>query len=172
LGGQRVRKGDGLLLGIAPGNVDPRVRPDLSANMMGNRSHLAFSGGPHECPGQDIGRAIADVGVDALLNRLPDIQLDCDEAELRWRTSILNRHLVELPVRFEPRPKQDVTAKPGHLSVPAQRTDWQVGIGQPEPAAPVPSPQPSAPPQAAPVPAEPARPMGAWRRFLRWWRGY
>jgi cytochrome P450 len=173
LGGQRVRKGDGLLLGIAPGNVDPRVRPDLSANMMGNRSHLAFSGGPHECPGQDIGRAIADVGVDALLNRLPDIQLDCDEDELHWRTSILNRHLVELPVRFEARPQQDVTAKPGYIGVPAQRTDWEVGIGRPEPVAPAPSPEPSTPPQAAtaPAPAEPARPMGAWRRFLRWWRG-
>ena len=82
LGGQHIRRGDGLLLGIAPGNVDPRVRPDLAANMQGNRSHLAFGGGPHECPGQDIGRAIADTGVDALLMRLPDVQLDCDEDEL------------------------------------------------------------------------------------------
>ena len=75
LGGQRIRQGDGLLFGIAPGNVDPVVRPDLAANMQGNRSHLAFGGGPHECPGQDIGRAIADVGVDALLMRLPDVEL-------------------------------------------------------------------------------------------------
>ncbi|MER6419077.1 cytochrome P450 [Streptomyces sp. NPDC001137] len=173
LGGKRIRKGDGLLLGIAPGNVDPRVRPDLSANMMGNRSHLAFSGGPHECPGQDIGRAIADVGVDALLNRLPDVQLDCDEGELRWVTGISNRHLVELPVRFEPKPQQNVKAKPGHAPVPAQRTDWQVGSKQPEPAAPTPELQPAAPPQqAAPAPEQPARPKGAWRRFLTWWRGY
>ena len=97
LGGQHVRRGDGLLLGIAPGNVDPRIRPDLAANMQGNRSHLAFGGGPHECPGQDIGRAIADTGVDALLMRLPDVQLDCDEDELDWRQSISSRHLVELP---------------------------------------------------------------------------
>jgi len=170
LGGQRIRKGDGLLLGIAPGNVDPRVRPDLSANMMGNRSHLAFSGGPHECPGQDIGRAIADVGVDALLSRLPDVQLDCEEDELRWRASISNRHLVELPVRFEPKPQQDVEAQPGHAPVPAQRTDWHIGTTRPEPAVVAPEPQPAAP--AAPAPGQPARPIGAWRRFLLWWRGY
>ncbi|MFF8969305.1 cytochrome P450 [Streptomyces sp. NPDC014995] len=118
LGGQRIRKGDGLLFAPAPGNVDPRVRPDLSANMQGNRSHLAFGGGPHECPGQDIGRAIADVGVDALLMRLPDIQLDCDEDDLRWTTSIASRHLVKLPVRFEPRDQQDIIAKPSHGLVP------------------------------------------------------
>ncbi|WP_053754303.1 cytochrome P450 [Streptomyces sp. MMG1533] len=176
LGGQRIRKGDGLLLGIAPGNIDPRVRPDLAANMQGNRSHLAFGGGPHECPGQDIGRAIADTGVDALLMRLPDVELDCDEDELSWAESIASRHLVELPVRFAPRPQQDVREKPGHAAVPSQRSAWQVGTHPPEQApAAVSAPQPpAAPPQAMPTtaPPEPARPMGAWRRLLRWWRGY
>ncbi|MFD4575832.1 cytochrome P450 [Streptomyces sp. NPDC058417] len=114
LGGQRIRRGDGLLFAPAPGNVDPRVRPDLAAHMQGNRSHLAFGGGPHECPGQDIGRAIADVGVDALLMRLPDVQLDCLEEDLRWTTSIASRHLVALPVRFEPKPQQDVMTRPTH----------------------------------------------------------
>jgi cytochrome P450 len=175
LGGQRIRKGDGLLLGIAPANIDPRVRPDLAANMQGNRSHLAFGGGPHECPGQDLGRAIADTGVDALLMRLPDVELDCDEDELGWAESISSRHLVELPVRFAPKPQQDVLEKPNHAAVPQQRSTWQVGTHPSDPApAAVPEPQPAAvPPQPATATTpEPARPMGAWRRFLRWWRGY
>ncbi|MEV0172409.1 cytochrome P450 [Streptomyces sp. NPDC050803] len=173
LGGQRIRKGDGLLFGIAPGNVDPRVRPDLSANMQGNRSHLAFGGGPHECPGQDIARGIADTGVDALLMRLPDVQLDCDEEELAWRQSIASRHLVELPVRFAPKPQQDVLAKPSHAPVPPQRPAWRVSSLPPEPVQPqsVPQPQPVAAPVPAPQP-EPAPRLGAWRRFVRWWRGY
>lgn len=174
LGGQRIRKGDGLLFAPAPGNVDPRVRPDLKANMMGNRSHLAFGGGPHECPGQDIGRAIADTGVDALLMRLPDIELDCDEDELSWTASIASRHLVELPSQFAPKPQQDVSQKPGHGPVPQQRAAWHIGTPPPppQPAAPVaPEPRPAAEPQPAPVP-EPVRPLGAWGRFLRWWRGY
>jgi cytochrome P450 len=175
LGGQRIRKGDGLLFGIAPANVDPRVRPDLSASMMGNRSHLAFGGGPHECPGQDIARGIADTGVDALLMRLPDVQLDCDEDELEWRQSISSRHLVELPVRFEPKAQQDIMQKPTHAPVPQQRPTWHVGTDQPRqaptPAAAEPQPEPVAVPQPTPTP-EPARPLGAWRRLVRWWRGY
>ncbi|WP_328367787.1 cytochrome P450 [Streptomyces sp. NBC_00445] len=176
LGGKRIRKGDGLLFAPAPGNVDPRVRPDLSANMQGNRSHLAFGGGPHECPGQDLGRAIADVGVDALLMRLPDVQLDCEEDELQWTESIASRHLVELPVRFEPKPQQDVMQKPSHAPIPQQRDTWQIGTTAPT-TAPTPAPAPVIPPPAPeplpvpPLPAEPARRPSAWRRFLRWWRG-
>ncbi|MEW2523987.1 cytochrome P450 [Streptomyces sp. NPDC047071] len=174
LGGQQIKAGDGLLLGIQPGNVDPVVRPDLSANMQGNRSHLAFSGGPHECPGQDIGRAIADTGVDALLMRLPDVELAVDEAELSWRSSILSRHLVALPVTFGKRPPQDVTARP-MAQVPTPRTSWEVSSPMPEaqvpPAAPAPQPAASAPAAPAAAPA-PVRRKGAWRRFLEWWRGY
>ncbi|MFF7644553.1 cytochrome P450 [Streptomyces canus] len=163
LGGQRIRKGDGLILGIAPGNVDPRVRPDTKANMQGNRSHLAFSGGPHECPGQDIGRAIADVGVDALLTRLPDAELDCDEDDLEWEETLSNRHLVAMPVKFAPRPQQDVMARPAHPAPSPRRTDWQVSTSQRVPVAPEPVAQ-------TPVP-EPAVRLGAFQRLLRWWRG-
>ncbi|MFE2100530.1 MULTISPECIES: cytochrome P450 [unclassified Streptomyces] len=173
LGGQRIRKGDGLLFAPAPGNVDPRVRPDLSANMQGNRSHLAFGGGPHECPGQDIGRAIADVGVDALLTRLSDIQLDCAEEDLRWRSSIASRHLVALPVRFEPKPQQDAGLPPSPSHIPTQRATWQVGSVRPEPAA-VPEPAPAIPrPAHEPAPVAPAQPrrQSVWQRMLRWWRG-
>jgi cytochrome P450 len=175
LGGQRIRKGDGLLFGIAPGNVDPRVRPDLTANMQGNRAHLAFGGGPHECPGQDIGRAIADVGVDALLTRLPDIQLACEEHELRWQSSISNRHLVELPVRFAPRVQQDVMQLPSINPVPPQRSkDLRIGTVQPQPAAPQPTASEPVAPASGPEPAvtpEAAGRPGVFRRLLRWWRG-
>ncbi|MEI5521635.1 cytochrome P450 [Streptomyces brasiliscabiei] len=186
LGGQRIRKGDGLLLGMAPGNLDPRVRPDLKANMQGNRSHLAFGGGPHECPGQDIGRAIADVGVDALLTRVPDIQLACEEHELRWRSSIGNRHLVELPVKFAPKSQQDIMERPAVNPVRRQRpNDWEVSPERaqrtvPAPAAPADGPAPapaasstpsSTPPPAASSVPEPARRPGVFGRLRRWWRG-
>jgi cytochrome P450 len=173
LGGRRIRQGDGLLLGIAPANVDPRVRPDPTADMQGNRSHLAFSGGPHECPGQEIGRAIADVGVEALLMRLPDLRLDCAEEDLRWTESLASQHLVELPVRFSPRPPQDVRAKPSHTPrpFPQARPSWEMGTVS-APPTPVPSPpEPPAAPSAVPAGGT-GRPQGVWQRFLRWWRGY
>jgi len=102
LGGKDIREGDLLLLGIAAGNADPEVRPDLATPMHGNRSHLAFSRGPHECPGQEIARAITDTGVDVLLNRLPDLQLTVPEEQLSWTSTTWSRHLDALPVQFAP----------------------------------------------------------------------
>ncbi|TJZ57049.1 cytochrome P450 [Streptomyces piniterrae] len=100
LAGQSIKAGDMLLLGLSAGNSDPAIRPDLSVPMHGNRSHLAFSGGPHECPGQDISRAIADTGIDVLLMRLPDIDLAVPESELKWVSTWIHRHLTALPVKF------------------------------------------------------------------------
>ncbi|CAM5285048.1 cytochrome P450 [Streptomyces spiroverticillatus] len=182
LGGQKIKAGDALIVGIAPANVDPVVRPDPSASMQGNRAHLAFSGGPHECPGQDIGRAIADTGVDALLMRLPDLQLAVEEDELNWRSTLMSRHLMELPVSFAPRPPQEVTGP----TAPEQRTaparDWQINSPRrPEPAGSgtvaQPGPVPQAPDSAPPAAAIPAQrrgsaPVRAWRKLVTWWRGY
>lgn len=132
-GGRQVREGDLLLLGLAAGNADPAVRPDAAASMHGNRSHLAFSRGPHECPGQDIARAITDTAVDALLARLPDIHLSILEEELTWNASTWSRHLDRLPAGFTPRrpaPPASLTAAvppdPSTLSVrPDQGPDGQ-----------------------------------------------
>ncbi|OHV56337.1 cytochrome P450 [Pseudofrankia sp. BMG5.36] len=99
---KEIREGDMLLLGIAAGNADPEIRPDPDAPMHGNRSHLAFSRGPHECSGQEIARAITDTGVDVLLNRLPDLHLAVPEDQLTWTASTWSRHLDALPVTFAP----------------------------------------------------------------------
>ncbi|MBV6696831.1 cytochrome P450 [Kitasatospora aureofaciens] len=103
LGGQQISEGDMLLLGLAAGNFDPVVRPDPTTPLYGNRSHLSFGSGPHECPGQDIGRAIAETSIDHLLTRLPDLRLAVDEEELTWTSAWLSRHLVQLPVEFTPK---------------------------------------------------------------------
>ncbi|MCX3063953.1 cytochrome P450, partial [Streptomyces beihaiensis] len=134
LGGQHIRAGDGLIMGIAPGNVDPIVRPDPTAHMMGNRSHLAFGGGPHECPGQDIGRAVAQIGVDAFLMRLDDAELSVPESELRWRSTILSRHLVALPVDFTPREPQEAVGKPSAMPQPRLGSTPRPPVLSPPPA--------------------------------------
>lgn len=103
LGGQHIKKGDAMLLGLAAGNVDPVVRPSPGAMMYGNRSHLSFTSGAHECPGADIGRAITGSAIEALLYRLPDIHLTIEADELSWSASTWSRHLERLPVRFTPR---------------------------------------------------------------------
>ncbi|MER7466599.1 cytochrome P450 [Streptomyces sp. NPDC097981] len=106
LGGQEIKAGDMLLLGLAAGNVDQAVRQDPSTRVHHNRAHLSFSAGAHECPGQDIGRVIADTGIDILLTRLPDISLAVPESQLTWRSSTWARHLTALPVKFAARPRE------------------------------------------------------------------
>jgi cytochrome P450 len=151
LGEQHIRAGDMLLLGLGAGNVDPAIRPDLATPVHGNRSHLAFSGGPHECPGQHLGRAIADTAIDTLLTRLPDLQLSVPKDDLEWSSSLMYRHLVALPVEFTPRRRAPQSAETG--SSPA--------VGRAE----LPSLQPE--PVAAPAPAaEPSGPSTPWWKEL------
>lgn len=141
LAGKRIKAGDVLLLGLAAGNADPAIRPDKSTPMHGNRSHLAFSGGPHECPGQDLGRAIVDTGIDALLARLPDLRLRGPEERLTWETGLISRRLVSLPVEFAARRGKDARSQAsGAPSVelpPLQAREPVVSVPLP-PAAPPP----------------------------------
>ncbi|MFF8833156.1 cytochrome P450 [Streptomyces sp. NPDC015131] len=102
LGGRRIMAGDMVMLGLAAGNVDPDIRPDLNVPMHGNRSHLAFGAGVHECPGQDLGRTIAEAGIDLLLERVPDIRLAIEDDQVRVVGTWMSRRLTSLPVVFAP----------------------------------------------------------------------
>jgi cytochrome P450 len=100
LGGCPVKKGDLLVLGLAAGNSDPDIRPDADVSVQGNQSHLAFSAGPHECPGQNIGQAIIETAVDVLLHRLPGLRLAVPPEELTSTASTWEYRLDSLPVEF------------------------------------------------------------------------
>ncbi|MFF5448733.1 cytochrome P450 [Streptomyces sp. NPDC012888] len=173
LGGRQVKAGDMLLLGLAAANADPRIRPETETSFRGNRSHLAFSSGPHECPGQDIGRAIADTGIEVLLDRLPDVQLAVAEEELRWRGTLMSRHLLSLPVRFTPRAARPAPGVQPAQSAESPEAGWSAdsagaGRSADRAAVHVPAP-PAAPPLTAAVPA-PRRAAPATRgRLSTWW---
>ncbi|MGR4853838.1 cytochrome P450 [Streptomyces sp. LARHCF252] len=100
LGGHQIQEGDLLLLGLAAGNLDPDVRPDTDVSVQGNQAHLAFSSGPHECPGQSIGQSIIAIAVDVLLHRLPGLSLAAPPEELTSTASTWESRLDSLPVEF------------------------------------------------------------------------
>jgi cytochrome P450 len=104
LAGQRVRKGDMLLLGLASANADPQVRPDSLANVGANRAHMSFSHGEHACPvgAPEIAETIARTAVEVILDRIPDIELAVPADTLRWKESSVMRGLESLPVTFTP----------------------------------------------------------------------
>jgi cytochrome P450 len=100
LGGHHIREGDLLVLGLAPGNLDPEIRPDPEVSVQGNQSHLAFGAGPHECPGQNIGQSVIEIGVDILLHRLPGLCLAVPPEDLTSTASTWESRLDSLPVEF------------------------------------------------------------------------
>ncbi|GGW48641.1 cytochrome P450 [Streptomyces griseoloalbus] len=100
LGGHRIREGDLLVLGLAAGNQDPEIRPDTGVSVQGNQAHLAFSSGPHECPGQNMGQAVIESAVDVLLHRLPGLRLAVPPEELSSTASTWESRLDRLPVAF------------------------------------------------------------------------
>lgn len=103
LAGQPVQRGDALILGLMAANNDPQVHVDDPWTELGNRSHLAWSTGPHACPAQIPARIITRAAVDTVMSLLPGIRLAVPAAQLTVRPSPWTRCPVTLPVLFSPR---------------------------------------------------------------------
>ncbi|BFO16071.1 cytochrome P450 [Streptomyces sp. KM77-8] len=118
-GGQDIRAGDMLILGLAAANADPEVLPADGSAVVGNRSHLAFGAGPHICPAQDPARLITRTAVDTIRHRLPDLELAVPEDELEWIKSPWSKGLGTLPVRFTSPQLPQGTPPPRTAEAPA-----------------------------------------------------
>lgn len=116
LAGVRLREGEPIVISFAAANQDALRVSDRNR---GNRGHLAFSAGPHMCPGRSSARLIASVAIEKLLDRLPDVELAAPEDDLRWRPGIYQRGLISLPVRFPPTPQDPNVPPPPPATEPA-----------------------------------------------------
>ena len=102
IGGVTVAAGETVLLSLSAANRDPRRfadpdRLDLGRDALG---HLALGHGIHYCLGAPLARLEMEIALSALLERLPDLALDVDPDELRWRPSLRARGLLALPVSY------------------------------------------------------------------------
>ncbi|WP_024875183.1 cytochrome P450 [Saccharomonospora piscinae] len=102
LAGRQIRRGDAVILGIAAGNADFRVRGNDPWLEIGNRAYLSFSAGSHACPAQRAARLIARIAVETALYSLDDLTIAVPDDELTYTPSLWNRGLTALPVRFRP----------------------------------------------------------------------
>ncbi|MGH3431662.1 MAG: cytochrome P450 [Thermocrispum sp.] len=100
LGGVTVKAGDPVVISFAAANTDPAM--DSSDQMLSKRAHLAWSAGPHSCPGKDRARLITLTAIEKLLNRIPDVELTVSAEALTWRPGAFHRALESLPARFTP----------------------------------------------------------------------
>jgi pimeloyl-[acyl-carrier protein] synthase len=101
LGGRQIKKGQPLLLVLGAANRDPVRFPDptcFDIRREDNR-HLAFGFGAHFCFGAPLARAEAKLAMTAILDRLPNLQLDT--TDVVWRANMNLRGLATLPVVFD-----------------------------------------------------------------------
>lgn len=90
-----------VVISLSACNNDPAIR---GADHTGNRSHLAWSIGPHACPAQSPAFVVVQGAIDLLLDALPELELGVAPEELVWRPGPFHRALAALPVVFPPSP--------------------------------------------------------------------
>src|SRR2546428_6436627 len=100
IGGRTIGKGEMVLPFIGAADRDPAQFPDpdrLDLARTDNR-HIAFGWGMHFCLGAPLARVEGQIAIDALVRRLPKLELVTDEPE--YRESLTLRGLKTLQVRF------------------------------------------------------------------------
>lgn len=112
IGGTTIPTGQTVLLAIGSANRDPAAfdHPDELDLHRPRGGSLAFGHGIHYCLGAALARLEGEIAFRVLLDRLPDLELATDPAEVGWQPSLLIRGLTHLPVRLHqvpaPAPKR------------------------------------------------------------------
>jgi cytochrome P450 len=102
-GGQRLRRNDRVLISWYAANHDEREfdQPgEVQLDRAPNR-HVAFGLGPHRCIGAPLARVMFDVMVKAVLDRIPDYEVDLSGVQ-EYAGNPTMTGLGRLPVRFTP----------------------------------------------------------------------
>jgi hypothetical protein len=100
LGGRMIQKGQAVMAVMAAANRDPERFPDpdrFDVARSDNR-HLAFGYAAHFCFGAALARVEGQEVFEALIRRLPDLELQ--SGPLTWRNNLGLRGLAALPIRF------------------------------------------------------------------------
>ncbi|MER7676531.1 cytochrome P450 [Streptomyces sp. NPDC096934] len=95
-----------VVISMAACNNDLTVTSD---QRVGNRSHLTWSAGSHECPAQPLAYLIAQVAIEQILDALPEMELAVLADHLTYRPGPFHRSLTGLPVHFPPSPRLALT---------------------------------------------------------------
>ncbi len=101
VGGFNVEKNETILCLLGAANRDPAVYadPDRLDITRQNARPVSFGGGIHFCLGAQLARLEAEIAIETLLRRLPDLTLDDPEAP-DWRPTFVLRGLNSLPAHW------------------------------------------------------------------------
>jgi cholest-4-en-3-one 26-monooxygenase len=108
LRGKTIPEGQKVLLLYPSANRDEDVfvEPERFDIRRDPNEHLAFGYGAHFCLGNRLARAELTVMVDRLLDRLPDLRLADESADLPRRQANFVSGLETMPVEFTPTPRR------------------------------------------------------------------
>jgi cytochrome P450 len=103
IGGQHLRRNDKAIISWFAANHDERefMRADeVILDRTPNR-HVAFGLGPHRCIGSHLARVMSEVMVKAVLDRIPDYEVDLGGVD-EYRGNPSMTGLGKLPITFTP----------------------------------------------------------------------
>jgi cytochrome P450 len=100
--GVTIPRGEMTLGVIGSANRDESIfeKPDELEIAREPNKHLSFGQGIHFCLGAPLARLEAEIAINTLLRRIPDLHLRVGFGALRWRPSIFLRGLESLPLSF------------------------------------------------------------------------
>ena len=100
--GITIPRGEMTLGVIGSANRDEKIfhNPDELDITRDPNKHLSFGHGIHFCLGAPLARLEAEIAINTLLRRIPDLRLSIPANSLRWRSSMILRGLESLPVSF------------------------------------------------------------------------
>jgi cytochrome P450 len=98
--GKHIRKGQIVLPTMGAANRDPAEfsEPDRLNIRRQDNPHVALGTGIHLCVGGPLARLQGAIAINALLQRLPSLQLETEA--LAWEANLFHRGLKSLPVVF------------------------------------------------------------------------
>ncbi len=104
LAGQRIRRGDLVLVALGSVNHDEAAFTDPESLDIARAlsRHIAFGQGAHFCLGAPLARLEGDIALRTLLRRMPDLRLAAARDSIEWRGDVSLRGVTALPVAFSP----------------------------------------------------------------------
>ncbi|MDI1480101.1 cytochrome P450 [Polyangium sp. y55x31] len=101
-GGETIRKGSTVVVSLLAANRDPQRfdNPDTLDIHRKPRGHLSFGHGFHHCLGNQLARIEMRAGFEALLRRIPTLELAVPAGEVKLKTNMQIYGVHELPVTW------------------------------------------------------------------------
>lgn len=108
--GHSFKAGEVIQIAYAAANRDPSEFVDADTCVLARRKnrHLAFGAGAHRCLGSNLARMELRVGLEVVLDRLPDYRIS-DEEGCRFVGTYVTRGYHSLPIEFAPGARADGT---------------------------------------------------------------